>query len=69
LIALQSLLYWACKQGAKLMSELDEMVGRTVSKVTRYGDTYLEIEFTDGSKLEVMSQSSEFSWLTVDFDA
>lgn len=50
------------------MSELDEMVGRTVRKVTRYGDTYLEIEFTDGSKLEVMSQSSEFSWLHVELD-
>ena len=49
------------------MSELDNMVGRTVSKVTRYGDGYLEIEFTDGSKLEVMSQSTEQSWLSVDF--
>lgn len=49
------------------MSELDEIVGRTVSKVTRYGDSYLEIEFSDGSKLEVMSQSTEQSWLSVDF--
>jgi len=50
------------------MTELDNMVGKTVSKVTRYGDSYLEIEFTDGSKLEVMSQGSEFSWLTVDLE-
>ena len=50
------------------MSELVEMVGKTVCKVTRYGDTYLEIEFTDGSKLEVMSQSTEQSWLSVDFE-
>lgn len=49
------------------MSELVEMVGRTVSKVTRYGDTYLEIEFADGSKLEVYSSSTEQSWLSVDF--
>jgi len=51
------------------MSELNEIVGRTVSKVTRYGDSYLEIEFTDGSKLEVMSQSTEQSWLSVDFQS
>lgn len=49
------------------MSELDAMVGKTVSKVTRNGDGYLEIEFSDGSKLEVMSQSTEQSWLSVDF--
>ena len=50
------------------MSELDEMVGKTVSKVTRYGDGYLEIEFSDGSKLEVGSQGSEESWRNVDFE-
>lgn len=50
------------------MSELNEMVGKTVSKVTLFGDSYLEIEFTDGSKLEVMSQSTEQSWLSVDYD-
>lgn len=50
------------------MSELDDMVGRTVSKVTRYGEGYLEIEFTDGGKLVVMSQSTEQGWLSVDFD-
>lgn len=48
------------------MSELYNMVGKTVSKVTRYGDTYLEIELSDGSKLEVMSHSSEHSWLSVE---
>jgi hypothetical protein len=50
------------------MSELDNMVGRTVSKVTRYGDGYLEIEFSDGSKLEVMSHGTEFRWLHVELD-
>ena len=50
------------------MSELDNMVGKTVSKVTRYGDGYLEIEFSDGSKLEVMSHGTEFSWLHVELD-
>ena len=50
------------------MSELDDMVGKTVSKVTRYGDGYLEIEFSDGSKLEVGSRGSEESWLNVDFE-
>lgn len=50
------------------MSELDEMVGKTVSKVTRYGDGYLEIEFSDGSKLEVYSSGTEDSWLNVDFE-
>jgi hypothetical protein len=50
------------------MSQLDNMVGRTVSKVTRYGDGYLEIEFSDGSKLEVMSHGTEFSWLHVELD-
>ena len=50
------------------MSQLDNIVGRTVSKVTRYGDSYLEIEFTDGSKLEVMSHGTEFSWLHVELD-
>ena len=49
------------------MSELDEMVGKTVSKVTLW-DGYLEIEFSDGSKLEVGSQGSEESWLNVDFE-
>lgn len=51
------------------MSELDQMLGKTVSKVTRYGDSYLEIEFTDGSKLEVYSSSTEQSWLSVDFQS
>lgn len=50
------------------MSELDEIVGRTVCKVTLFGDSYLEIEFTDGSKLEVMSHGTEFSWLHVELD-
>jgi len=50
------------------MSELEEMVGKTVSKVTRYGDGYLEIEFSDGSKLEVGSWGSGESWLNVDFE-
>jgi len=50
------------------MNQLDNMVGRTVSKVTRYGDGYLEIEFSDGSKLEVMSHGTEQSWLSVDFE-
>jgi hypothetical protein len=50
------------------MSQLDNIVGRTVSKVTRYGDGYLEIEFSDGSKLEVMSHGTEFSWLHVELD-
>lgn len=50
------------------MNQLDNMVGRTVSKVTRYGDGYLEIEFSDGSKLEVMSHGTEFSWLHVELD-
>lgn len=50
------------------MSELNEMVGKTVCKVTRYGDGYLEIEFTDGSKLAAMSHGTEFSWLTVDLE-
>jgi hypothetical protein len=59
------MLNWACKRGAKLMSELDQMLGKTVSKVTRYGDGYLEIEFTDGSKVAVYTSSS--SWLSVDF--
>lgn len=49
------------------MSELDQMLGKTVSKVTRYGDGYLEIEFTDGSKVAVYTSSS--SWLSVDFDS
>ena len=61
------MLYWACKRGAKLMSELDQMLGKTVSKVTRYGDGYLEIEFTDGSKLEIVSHGTEEAWLNVDF--
>lgn len=47
------------------MSELNETVGKTVSKVTRYSDGYLEIEFTDGSKLAVYTSAS--SWLSVDF--
>jgi len=49
------------------MSELNEMVGKTVSMVTRFGDSYMEIEFTDGSKLEVYSSGTEESWLSVDF--
>jgi hypothetical protein len=49
------------------MSELIEMVGKTVSKVTVYTDRYFEIEFTDGSKLEVGSSGTEESWLSVDF--
>lgn len=50
------------------MNELDEMVGKTVSKVTRYGDSYIEIEFSDGSKLEVYSSGTEESWLSVDYE-
>lgn len=50
------------------MSKLDDMVGKTVSKVTRYGEGYMEIEFSDGSRLEVGSWGSEESWLNVDYE-
>ena len=51
------------------MSELVEMVGKTVCKVTRYGDGYLEIEFTDGSKLEVGARGTEVQWLSVELSS
>lgn len=44
---------------------VNEIAGKTVAKVTHHGDGYLEIEFTDGSKLAVYTSSS--SWLSVDF--
>jgi hypothetical protein len=49
------------------MSEIDELVGKTVCKVTRYGDGYLELEFTDGSRLEVGAAGTEEQWLIVDY--
>jgi hypothetical protein len=46
--------------------ELNKFVGRTVESVTRYGDSYMEIRFDDGSCLTVCSRGSEEQWLEVD---
>jgi hypothetical protein len=46
------------------METIEKHDGKTVLKITK-GETYVEIEFTDGSKLEISAKGSEISWISI----